>query len=104
MDNVRQPIICVLGHVDAGKTTLLDKIRGSAVTAREVGSMTQHIGASFFPMETLKEICGALSTGVREKITVRGLLVIDTPGHSIFMNLRRRGGSVADLAILVRQR
>jgi len=101
MDNIRQPIICVLGHVDAGKTTLLDKIRGSAVTAREVGSMTQHIGASFFPMETLKEICGALSTGVREKITVRGLLVIDTPGHSIFMNLRRRGGSVADLAILV---
>ncbi len=101
MDNLRQPIICVLGHVDAGKTTLLDKIRGSAVTAREVGSMTQHIGASFFPMETLKEICGALSTGVREKITVRGLLVIDTPGHSIFMNLRRRGGSVADLAILV---
>ncbi len=101
MDNVRQPIICVLGHVDTGKTTLLDKIRGSAVTAREVGSMTQHIGASFFPMETLKEICGALSTGMREKIMVRGLLVIDTPGHSIFMNLRRRGGSVADLAILV---
>ncbi len=101
MDNLRQPIICVLGHVDTGKTTLLDKIRGSAVTSREVGSMTQHIGASFFPMETLKEICGALSTGVREKITVRGLLVIDTPGHSIFMNLRRRGGSVADLAILV---
>jgi translation initiation factor 5B len=101
MDNLRQPIICVLGHVDAGKTTLLDKIRGSAVTSREVGSMTQHIGASFFPMETLKEICGALATGVSEKITVRGLLVIDTPGHSIFMNLRRRGGSVADLAILV---
>jgi translation initiation factor 5B len=101
MENLRQPIICVLGHVDSGKTTLLDKIRGSAVASREVGSMTQHIGASFFPIETLKEICGALYTDVSEKIKVQGLLVIDTPGHSIFMNLRRRGGSVADIAILV---
>jgi translation initiation factor 5B len=91
----------VLGHVDSGKTTLLDKIRGSAVASREVGSMTQHIGASFFPIETLKEICGVLYTDVSEKIKVQGLLVIDTPGHSIFMNLRRRGGSVADIAILV---
>ena len=101
MENLRQPIICVLGHVDSGKTTLLDKIRGSAVASREVGSMTQHIGASFFPIETLREICGVLYTDVNEKIKVRGLLVIDTPGHSIFMNLRRRGGSVADIAILV---
>jgi translation initiation factor 5B len=98
---LRQPIICVLGHVDSGKTTLLDKIRGSAVSSREVGSMTQHIGASFFPIETLKEICGSLYKGMDEKIKVKGLLVIDTPGHSIFMNLRRRGGSVADIAILV---
>jgi translation initiation factor 5B len=101
VENLRQPIICVLGHVDSGKTTLLDKIRGSAVASREVGSMTQHIGASFFPIETLKEICGALYTDVSEKIKIQGLLVIDTPGHSIFMNLRRRGGSVADIAILV---
>ena len=101
MENLRQPIICVLGHVDSGKTTLLDKIRGSAVASREVGSMTQHIGASFFPIETLREICGVLYKDVNEKIKVRGLLVIDTPGHSIFMNLRRRGGSVADIAILV---
>jgi translation initiation factor 5B len=101
MENLRQPIICVLGHVDSGKTTLLDKIRGSAVASREVGSMTQHIGASFFPIETLREICGVLYTDVSEKIKVQGLLVIDTPGHSIFMNLRRRGGSVADIAILV---
>jgi translation initiation factor 5B len=63
--------------------------------------MTQHIGASFFPFETLKEICGPLSSGFTEKITISGLLVVDTPGHNVFMNLRRRGGSVADIAILV---
>lgn len=97
----RQPIVCVLGHVDAGKTSLLDKIRGSAVALREVGSMTQHIGASFFPLETLKEVCGPLSQKISDRIGITGLLVIDTPGHGAFMNLRRRGGSVADIAILV---
>lgn len=98
---LRQPIVCVLGHVDAGKTSLLDKIRGSAVALREVGSMTQHIGASFFPLETLKEVCGPISARIIDKIGITGLLVIDTPGHGAFMNLRRRGGSVADIAILV---
>jgi translation initiation factor 5B len=101
MPRLRQPIVCVLGHVDSGKTTLLDNIRGSVVASREVGSMTQHIGASFFPMDTLQEICGPLAKGMISKIRIEGLLVIDTPGHSIFMNLRRRGGSVADIAILV---
>lgn len=98
---LRQPIVCVLGHVDSGKTTLLDTIRGSAVALREVGSMTQHIGASFFPIETLRTICGPLAKNVSKKIKIKGLLVIDTPGHSIFINLRKRGGSVADIAILV---
>lgn len=98
---LRQPIVCVLGHVDTGKTSLLDKIRGSAVALREVGMMTQHIGASFFPIETLREICGPLLSTVSDKIDLSGLLVIDTPGHQVFMNLRRRGGSVADIAILV---
>ncbi|MDQ1280866.1 MAG: translation initiation factor [Thermoproteota archaeon] len=98
---LRQPIVCVLGHVDAGKTSLLDKIRGSAVALREAGSMTQHIGASFFPLETLKEVCGPISARISGQIGITGLLVIDTPGHGAFMNLRRRGGSVADIAILV---
>ncbi len=98
---LRQPIVCVLGHVDSGKTSILDNIRNSAVALREVGSMTQHIGASFFPLKLLKEICGPLSESLGGKIAITGLLVIDTPGHRIFMNLRRRGGSVADIAILV---
>jgi len=98
---LRQPIVCVLGHVDTGKTTLLDKIRGTAVQLREAGGLTQHIGASFFPLETLVEMTRRLMKSVRVSIKIPGLLVIDTPGHEAFTNLRRRGGSVADIAILV---
>jgi len=98
---IRQPVVVVLGHVDSGKTSLLDKIRGTAVQAREAGGMTQHIGASFFPTETLIHICGPLLQKVGGSIKVPGLLVIDTPGHEAFSNLRSRGGSAADIAILV---
>ena len=93
--------MCVLGHIDVGKTLLLDCIRKTSVQAREAGGITQHIGASFFPMETLKEICGPLLEKVKGEIKIPGLLVIDTPGHEAFANLRRRGGGVADIAILV---
>lgn len=99
---LRQPVVVVLGHVDSGKTSLLDKIRGTAVQAREVGGITQHIGASFFPVETIKEITGPLYAKLAKAETpIPGLLVIDTPGHEVFANLRARGGSAADIAILV---
>ncbi|MEM2935372.1 MAG: translation initiation factor IF-2, partial [Candidatus Thermoplasmatota archaeon] len=95
----RQPIVAVLGHVDHGKTTLLDYIRGSCVAAKEAGAITQHIGATEVPIETVKEICGNLLKGKEFKIP--GLLFIDTPGHFAFTTLRARGGALADLAILV---
>jgi translation initiation factor 5B len=98
---LRQPIVCMLGHVDTGKTSLLDKIRGSAVQAREAGGLTQQIGASFFPLETLIAITQQLIKSFKTDIKIPGLLVVDTPGHEAFANLRRRGGSVADIAILV---
>jgi translation initiation factor 5B len=98
---IRQPIVCVLGHVDSGKTLLLDKIRKTTVGLREVGGITQHIGASFFPVETLKQLIGQSLSSLKSEIEIPGLLVIDTPGHEAFTNLRRRGGSVADIAILV---
>ncbi len=97
----RQPIVCVLGHVDTGKTLLLDKIRKTSVQSREAGGITQHIGASFFPVDTLKQLVGPLLSMVKGEIEIPGLLVIDTPGHEAFTNLRKRGGSVADIAILV---
>jgi translation initiation factor 5B len=87
--------------IDTGKTLLLDKIRRSSVQAREAGGITQHIGASFFPVKTLTKICGPLLKGLRKKVRIPGLLVIDTPGHEAFANLRKRGGAVADIAILV---
>jgi len=98
---IRQPIVCVLGHVDTGKTLLLDKIRKTSVQAREAGGMTQHIGASFFPLETLKQLTGPLLSSLKVEVEIPGLLVVDTPGHEAFTNLRRRGGSVADIAVLV---
>jgi translation initiation factor 5B len=99
---LRQPIVVVLGHVDSGKTSLLDNIRGTAVQAREVGGITQHIGASFLPVQTIKEITGPLYAKlVKTEAAIPGLLVIDTPGHEVFANLRTRGGSAADIAIIV---
>lgn len=98
---IRQPIVAVLGHVDHGKTSLLDAIRGSTVNLMEPGQITQHIGASFIPMDVIKRFCGSLLEKLKIEITIPGLLFIDTPGHEAFTTLRRRGGSVADLAILV---
>jgi len=99
--HIRQPIVAVLGHIDTGKTKLLDKIRKSRVQDREVGGITQHIGASYFPVDTLAKICGPLLNVLKTDVQLSGLLVIDTPGHEAFVNLRKRGGAVADIAILV---
>jgi translation initiation factor 5B len=99
LKHTRQPIVSVLGHVDHGKTSLLDFIRGSTVAAREAGAITQHIGATEVPIDSIYSICGQL-LGVK-KFSVPGLLFIDTPGHHAFTTLRTRGGSLADIAILV---
>jgi len=98
---LRQPIVVVLGHVDHGKTTLLDKLRGTTVAKREPGQITQWIGASLLPSQTIEQICGELLKQFHFELKVPGLLFIDTPGHETFSNLRRRGGSAADIAILV---
>jgi translation initiation factor 5B len=96
--NLRTPIVAVLGHVDHGKTLLLDKIRGSQVVKTEAGGITQHIGATLVPIEVIQKMSSSLgSLGVN----VPGLLFIDTPGHHAFTTLRARGGALADMAILV---
>jgi translation initiation factor 5B len=98
---MRQPIVTIMGHVDHGKTSVLDTIRGSAIAAREAGGITQAIGASIIPLQTVKKICGPLIETLKLELTVPGLLFIDTPGHAAFSNLRRRGGNLADIAVLV---
>ncbi len=98
---IRQPIITVMGHVDHGKTTLLDKIRSSAIASREAGKITQHIGASEVPSNVINEICKDIPNFSSSSMKIPGLLFIDTPGHEAFTNLRKRGGSIADMAILV---
>jgi translation initiation factor 5B len=99
---LRHPVVVVLGHVDSGKTSLLDKIRGTAVQAREAGGITQHIGASFFPIDTIKRVTGDLFSKIlTSESQIPGILVIDTPGHEVFATLRVRGGSAADIAIIV---
>ena len=96
---IRQPVVSVLGHVDHGKTKLLDRIRGTSVQAREAGAITQHIGATEVPIDHIYEVCGPLIG--KKRFDVPGLLFIDTPGHHSFITLRARGGSLADIAVLV---
>ena len=98
---IRQPIVVTIGHVDHGKTTLLDKIRRTAVQSKEAGGITQAIGATEIPLDIVKRICGNLLQKLKIEIKIPGLLFIDTPGHEAFTAIRKRGSSIADLAILV---
>jgi translation initiation factor 5B len=95
---IRTPIVCVMGHVDHGKTSLLDRIRGSSVVSSEEGAITQHIGATLVPIDAIRAMSGTME---RAPINIPGLLFIDTPGHHAFTTLRARGGALADMAILV---
>lgn len=97
---IRQPIVTVCGHVDHGKTSILDSLRGSSIQEGEAGGITQKISFTLYPSNKLNEKCPLIEKkGI--KLNIPGFLFIDTPGHAAFTNLRKRGGSLADIAILV---
>lgn len=98
---LRQPIIAMMGNIDAGKTQLLDTIRQTTIVKSEPGKITQMIGCSLIPIETIKKICGDLLTKTKLDMSIPGLLAIDTPGHASFSSIRKRGGNLSDIVILV---
>lgn len=99
VSNLRAPVMCIMGHVDTGKTKLLDNIRQTNVQEGEVGGITQQIGATHFPKETILQRLEIME--VKPQIKMPGILIIDTPGHQAFSNLRKRGTNLCDIAIVV---
>src|SRR3989344_1557361 len=98
---LRQIIVTVMGNVDSGKSHIIDAIKKTSIVKSEPGQITQSINAYSLSLEDIKKICGKLLEQSKKQFDIPGILFIDTPGHAAFSNLRKRGGNLADIAILV---
>jgi len=98
---IRQPIALLCGHVDHGKSSILEKIREISITRQEAEGITQTLKSYHLPYSQIKKIAGNLIDLLQIKITIPGILFLDSPGHAAFYNLRKRGGNLADIAIVV---
>ena len=98
---IRQPIVALVGHIDHGKSSILEKIKGISITKGEAGGITQSLKSYPIPFSALEQFCGPLLQTLSFKITIPGLLFLDTPGHAAFNTMRKRGGNLADIAIVV---
>ena len=101
MNNIRSPICVLVGHIDHGKSSILDRIRNTNIVSTEAGGITQSISFTNLSIKTIKQICGKLLENLKINLTIPGIVFLDTPGHAAFNNLRKRGGNLADIAVLV---
>ena len=98
---IRQPIVILVGHIDHGKSSILERIKGISITKGEAGGITQSIKSYTVPLSTINKVCGDLLKAINLNVKIPGLLFLDSPGHAAFNNMRKRGGNLADIATLV---
>ena len=105
INNFRCPIFTIMGHVDTGKTTLLDYLRKTSVQSHEAGGITQQIGTTLLTRDIISKQINLsdanLDANLKIDIKIPGLLLIDTPGHESFEILRKLGSKLADIAIVI---